>query len=244
MEAKNKAVETFLPVFSGFYNTFWQFQDDDILYSINQDRDNIGLSPIEWDCLEFNYPEYEIDTVQGVILELNDILSAYVDKIEFQKIQSPKTYNFKNDSVDVLITPKIDKIKSFIYANMEDFKLYLKNRYTSYDGFLSHYSNNVEDWKEYTDNFTDYGGSGHYLGSVLEFICQKNNIEELDIYYHVKENISEWEYITNYELCNNSLSCSKCNKLINDKETTDQAVKYKGVMGFYPSIIHCVDCIN
>lgn len=249
METKtlNKKFDTWLPVFSGFYNTIWEFDYDNVMYNINEDRQEKKLNSINSDILEIDNSQYEYDIVQSFIESLKIKLSDFIINIQFQKIKSPKEYNFVNDSVDVYIIPKIDKIKEYIYNYLEDYKIYLKNHYTGYDGFISHFSNNFEGWKEYTDNFTDYSTHGHYLGSILNFICESiDNINELElsIYYEVSENIYTSNYVTNYNKCITSLICSKCDKIIEDKNIIDKAKQYNDLMGCYPSKIYCIDCMN
>ena len=243
----NKKIDTWLPVFTGFYNTIWEFDYDNVIYNINEDRQELKLHPINTDILEVDDSQYEYDIVESFIESLKMKLSDFIIDIQFQKIQSPKEYNFVNDSVDVSITPKIDKIKEYIYNHLEDYKIYLKNQYTCYDGFISHYNNDFESWKEYTDNFTNYSKHCHYLGSVLNFICEslEDSTElELNIYYAVSESIYTGNYVTNYDKCVNSLICSKCDKIIEDKNIIDKSKQYNDIMGQYPSKIHCIECMN
>ncbi|MHA1382050.1 MAG: hypothetical protein ACTSRG_27070 [Candidatus Helarchaeota archaeon] len=241
---ENRKINTWLPIFTGFYNTIWQFQDDNTVYNINETRENNNLMPINWDVLDIDYKQYEYDIVQGIIEAVKSELSEYIESIEFQTIQSPQKYNFKNDSVDVAIIPKIENIRQCIYDNMDSFKIYLKNHYTSYDGFCSWYSNRVEDWESDTSEFTDFTVNGHYLGKILEFICEVENITEYDIYEYAKGDIYEDNYINNWDKCISCLICTKCNKLIENKDIIKIANKYKDKMNNYPNKIHCEDCMN
>lgn len=68
---------------------------------------------------------------------------------------------------------------------------YLK-RYKSCSGFISYYGYSFEEWIEYTHDFTDYSDKAHYLGSVLEFICQNEEITEEAMYYSLEVNASEF----------------------------------------------------
>lgn len=196
---KKTKIETFLPIFPGFYNTIFEFDDDNILYSINQDRQDSGLSEVNWDSLDIDYKQYESDS----ILELCNIIASelkdYVYNIELQKINNPKEYNYYNDSADVIIEPKPEAIQAFIYANKEKFTEYLKQRYTSYDGFISHYDNNLESWEADTNRFLDYSIDGHRLGAILEFIALVLNIDQENIYYQLQDVISEYNYINNID---------------------------------------------
>ena len=59
-------------------------------------------------------------------------------------------------------------------------KQYAKdNRYTSYDGFWSHYENDVDKWLETLDENID-----HKLGSMLEFLLEFDYRRRLLIVEH------------------------------------------------------------
>jgi len=192
-----KTNETFLPLFSGFYGTNWEFRFDNIEENIRESRHEKGLySDFNMDDLKIDYENYESDIVKNFAEALQDILCQhnFVYKIEVQKIVHPKTYNFSNDSVNVSIEYNAEALKDFIYSRHENFCAYLKARYTSRDGFFSHHSNDFESWETETNHFSDFSKNGHYLGAILEFVCHELEIEELDFYESVMENI----YFDNY----------------------------------------------
>jgi hypothetical protein len=190
--------ETYLPIFSGFYGTMFEFDYENIEYQIQQDRKEKGLLS-DFDELDIDNSQYEKDIVLKFCEVLQKELNHFVNKIELQSIYNPKEYNFANDSANVLIDININEISSFIYANKSAFETFLNGRYTSYDGFISHYNNDFESWEKDTKGFTDFSIDGHRLGSILDFIARMNDIKEYDIYENVIENIDTFEYIKNYE---------------------------------------------
>jgi hypothetical protein len=193
-------VKTYLPVFSGFYETQWQFDYDYIEDFINQERKDKGLfSDYNYDDLEINNASYEADIVKGIAKALQEDLSEFVSNIEIEKIVSPKAYNFSNDSADVIIEIIPNKIKDYIINHFEAFKTYLHSRYTSYDGFISHYDNNIDTWLEDTKNFTDFSIDGHRLGSILDFIARLEGIDNFSISESVLENIDALSYVENLD---------------------------------------------
>ena len=115
--------------------------------------------------------------------------------------------------------------------------------YTSYDGFISSYSNNFREWKQDTKDFTDYNINTHYLGSILHFICFILDINENDLYYDVMENISIWDYLINEKQCYNTPNCDYCKKFIEDPSILASINKYKNIMNKYPNKILCKNCI-
>jgi hypothetical protein len=194
--------ETFLPLFSGFYCTNWEFSFDNIEENIKESRHEKGLySEFDINDIKIDYENYENDIVKNFAEALQDILSEhkFVSKIIVQKIIHPKAYNFANDAVDVLVEYNAEAIKDFVYARHESFCAYLKTQYTSCDGFFSHYANDFETWENETNHFSDFSKNGHYLGSILEFICAELKIVEFDFYESVFENIYCPNYVENMD---------------------------------------------
>ena len=240
---KKQSISTFLPIFNGFYNTIFDStsQIDNEVYSINQERKDRGLSQIDYEALRFDNSNYEIAVSKELCKILESELSDYVTKIAYESLKKPKTYNFSNDSIDVIIEPKVKAIKSFIYANIEDYKTYLKKRYTSYDGFYSWYNNNFDSWKTDTNDFTNFSKNEHILGSILEFIAIKEGITEYTLYENLEVYVTE--FIENYQSLLDLPSCNKCNNIIEDKEVLKAKDKYFKIMNKNCTCL-CTDCLN
>jgi len=203
-------IKTYLPIFSGFYNTCWELDLDNVLYSLNQDRQDNGFySEIDYDMLDIDNESYELDIVKSFCDVLPDFMNDFINSIELEKIVSPKYYNFSNDSADVIIDINVYKIRDFIYSHKDNFIIWLKNKYTSCDGFISHYDNDFTSWEADTSNFTNFKINGHVLGSILDFIANELEVNELSIYESIMESICADMYITNYtellEYTDNSL---------------------------------------
>ena len=169
-------IGTWLPVFSGFYGTFW---DQDY---IEPETLVIDSSAVHQDYMEWivenvydhiDYDQYRYDVVETCINFINGELPEGMS-FEFERIVSPKEYNFTNDSVNVLLTytPKSwDIISKYIKDNKSDFETYIKDRYTSRPGFWSNYTNDVNEWLDIVDDLkkpVDYMHE-HQLGAILDF---------------------------------------------------------------------------
>jgi len=177
--------ETYLPVFTGFYETIWGYDYDLISEDYNVD-----------DIIDkIDNEQYEKDIIIEICNKLPEFYDGIIKGIELQQINYPKYYNFSNNSADILIDIDIKKLQKYMKNNLEKFDKYIRERYTSYDGFISHYSNDFNIWVNKTKNFTDFSINGHYLGSILDFIWYNMENEHLDLYYKVKDCISEYEYI-------------------------------------------------
>lgn len=183
--------ETFLPVFKGTYGNYWDDYNptDENGFDIPYERydldfraflKSIGKSMISW---------FESDTE---LLEL-----AGIESIEFQSSHSPAYYNFSNDSINVSITIKNEaKLLIYILENWDYFKKRIKEEHTSRDGFNSNQSNDINEWKDETNGFTDFSDNEYYLGFLLDVICEIENYNELDAYYDWCEMANEEEFVT------------------------------------------------
>lgn len=176
-----KIIKTYLPVFTGFYCTNFEPDEDNEINDINQNRKDKNLPEIGFDDCNFDYAEYRkevsIAVTKYIEKELKDL--NVLTSIRFEELISPKEYNFANDSINIeieLTEDNIKEIKKFLFDNLDEYKQYLIDNYTSYSGFVSFFPNTFEGWEELTKDFTDYNDKEHYLGSVLEFICQINEI--------------------------------------------------------------------
>lgn len=188
-----EAVKTWLPVFPGFYGTIFEPQEENEIYSINQERANNKLEPLKYDDIEFDYTQYYQDVCESVVelLESALIQHGVIESIKYECLSSPKEYNFYNDSIHVEIVPT-EKLSQYINDNWSLFVDYIKGRYTSRSGFISFFSNDAEEWKKETDNFTCFGQ--HELGSCLEFVCQNERIDDEYLYYGMEAYLSCVDY--------------------------------------------------
>lgn len=157
-------VKTYLPLFSGFYDSHWDepcFDGEEEIFDLPEG------SYFE----EFvNWNDYHTHIAKEMCNEVQYLLSDFVSNIEFECIRSPKYYNFENDSINCEITFNKPKVKQYLKDNFSLFKDYIKLMYTSRDGFISSYSNDATEWMKNWDE--------HKVGSILEFICKNEGHEE------------------------------------------------------------------
>ena len=169
--ANDKPIEikTYLPLFSGFYGTMWESDKSDFCYQ----------NDCTFDDLIVDDDAYNKDVVLG-ICDFVESNCPFITAVTFEKICSPKFYNFTNDSANVTITIKKREFKKYLNDNKESLDNYLRERYTSCSGFISSYGNSFEAWKDETNNFTNL--ENHYLGSLLDFYFFNEEITEDDCY--------------------------------------------------------------
>ena len=193
-----KNFETWLPLFVGFYNTYL---DGD------SDLDNeLSELDCEWDDLEVDYKEYQLDVSKWFVDKINRLVNDDLGincEINFQELSSPKYYNFSTDSINIDIkfsANSLKRIGELIADNFDDVKDIIKSNYTSCDGFISSYSNNILDWQMETNNWTDFSSNGHYLGKVLEMLLRvvDSDVDENVMTDFFDSGIYLSSYITNY----------------------------------------------
>lgn len=152
------AIETNIP-FCGFYYSVYDTEFDcqvDYLAEAIAEEHNVmqeAASDALFSCLDFNEAWQAVARLHvATWLEMfsDDLgVDLYTDH-EFAGCVSPKYYNFSTDRVFARVS--FDGVQTLFDRQKSDgFKVFgeiLKERFTSYDGFISHYSNQVAAWLE------------------------------------------------------------------------------------------------
>lgn len=148
-------ITTWLPKFPGFYESdlsFWI--DQELEYAIEGMREEVG--DLSWDEAyeklekDFDYRKAELAVAQGYLEVWSE---TYEVPASMVSIDSPREYNFTTDRLEIEVPEKflMDLGKRCIDGDLkEEFAETLKKWFTSYDGFMSFYSNDPEDeeWKD------------------------------------------------------------------------------------------------
>lgn len=184
-----KTIATWLPVFSGFYGTIWEPDETREIEYINEERENKGLEPLEFDAFEFDYEGYRQHCAKQFTNAMEDHLKGFVSGIEFERVRSPREYNFHNDAIDVKISltrENTKKIGEFLKEHEVEFQQYIKETYTSCSGFISFYPN---DAKVFVGKLNKALEHEHKLGAILQFIAtfEDGNDTELNLYYRCND---------------------------------------------------------
>lgn len=205
MKATTTKFETFLPLFTGFYETNFEADESNEFEYVSDMREEKGLNTITFDQFEFDYKGYYLEISKKCTSFLSDELKklGFVTCINFQSLHSPKEYNFSNDSINVKIElskKNIKTINAFLKANISEFEDFLTENYTSYSGFISFHSTNPKEWlpNEWIEK------PKHKLGAILGFICTMNEITEDDLLTAcegIRIEASNYEDLTEKEFC-------------------------------------------
>lgn len=188
-------IKTWCPLFPGFYNTIFEYdrESDDIDYYNQENGTNY-----QYEDFNFDYKDYEQRVGKAFIDKLEQELKYYIPdiKINFEAINSPKEYNFRNDSIYIELEINIETLIALIISDnekMEFAKQYFIDNYTSHPGFISFHSNKISDWLNinYINEEPDYR-----VGALLDCFC-RIVISEDDIIYWTDDQL----YI-NFDLMN------------------------------------------
>lgn len=191
--------KTFLPCFSGFYGTIWGVSDD-FAYQIKDELSELGYDVEDKDASDFydawDYIDFD-DRESDIIKEYTEYIASVlvnmglVQWVKLEKIVSPRQYNFRNDSANVIMfltDTNIANIKRYLKEHWEDFQTYLKDNYTSCDGFISFHSTDPFIW------YDEFMNDEHKLGSVLQFILS-NEYNEIEYEgYYDNESTNTFKY--------------------------------------------------
>ena len=258
---KNLIIETWAPIFPGFYGTYFDLdtKEDILIESVNECRIEKHLKGnVEFEHLDIDYNKFYVEFGKELCYFLEDNLSEFVTSIKFGSLNSPKEYNFRNDSYDCSVeisTNNIRKIRQIILANIAKYTNYIGTRYTSHDGFLSFHSTNMIDWG-YDVNTNQLKLKSvltdtHKIGALLNFICILKDIDE-ECLYESCYDVVDLELTE--ESANNSYNNNFCENCLvfYGKDTIPNIDKqrietYKKLMGKAPKVIPaniCPECLN
>jgi hypothetical protein len=204
-------IKTWLPVFPGFYNTLFDIGSRLYMFESQLKEHNLIQEDLKWNNACFNndvlkkcckWIKKELPVESGII------------GIKFESIQSPREYNFANDSCNIEIELDIETFSkwfnSYIEKNIEEWADHLADHYDSREGFISFYPSDAETWVELTNNYHFDGDKEdirrnykmtdgtHSLGRCLEFyLLNENKSAEDSMYYYVTDVICPENYIEN-----------------------------------------------
>lgn len=134
-----------LQSFVGFYDSIWS-PDDDIYYECIEEnlKEDVDFT--------FDYKQYQDDICKAYTevweFWMQEFISEDIE-LEFVEVVSPRYYNFENDSccVKIRLTQAAeDAIIAKIGKHRDQIAKWIKENHTSYDGFSSNLSNDIEQW--------------------------------------------------------------------------------------------------
>ena len=194
-----KKIESYLALFPGFYGT--HFDADEATDNTIQNFFEDGAD-IKYEDVEFDYNEYRNRVSMSAIGSVENYLKhdGFSIGIEFDKVYSPRYYNFSNDLIYCTYSVSdvdFERLIEYCKDNLSEFKMFLDDRFTSRSGFISFFSTEPNTWfDEYLVEDSDKFERA--FTSMLEFYLQEEG-------YTVDDMLSDCQgdcgYI-DYELLN------------------------------------------
>ena len=174
-----KTINTFLPVFNGFYGTYFGNAIDSEEESI---LDELELNS---DQVTFNTKQFTIDVAKECVGIFQDSFNRELGikmNVTFDSIYSPKFYNFSNDEIVVSIEisdEDLQTIKNAVKENEVEISEMIKDKYQSRDGFASATSTDFKDWMEDFENEHKFGTLLEMLSEVLQIVSEEEMIDRM-----------------------------------------------------------------
>lgn len=192
--AKDTRMITSIP-FDGFYES----------YSSERVDEALGVADGDYEYLKEENPQKEGETdtehakrIEKLFDEIYDAADfqamreeyarAYVDafakdnglKLEYEKLESPRFYNFTTDRIFCFIDPaEVGRLVSIV--DPVKLQALIKEKFTSYDGFSSNYSNDMKEW-----NIDAYLELDHnQIETIIECVTAEHVAEENKNYPYI-----------------------------------------------------------
>ena len=189
-------VQTFLPVFNGFYNTLFEDILDNAVDDAIEYYNEQNSTELNYDDFNFNFVSIQNEICKDAVIKIEDKLNeiGINCKIIYENLVSQREYNFSNDSINIEINfKKFSQVIEILEQNYDSFTQYIKDNYTSCSGFISSHSSYASDWikdlRENSENET------HKVGAVLNFILQEiEDYKDEDLYFDLCENYYEIDF--------------------------------------------------
>lgn len=197
-------VNGYLPIFPGFEYTIFEFDDDRLESDIQEDiRENRIVETISFDDLKIDYKQYCIDVSKQCVEYVENQLKSLnmIESIEFEKIQSPREYNFSNDEIHCVFNYDDDHKKNIIKyldENKNSFNDYILDNFSDRSGFMSFYTNDGEQWYDDFNN-NSFKNEGTQFSVILDFILGNEEENPIDEMYDSLRDICESDYVLNYD---------------------------------------------
>ena len=134
-----------LQSFAGFYDSIWE-PDTEIYYECERTGQEEDVD------FTFDYKQYKNDICEAYTEVWESWMQEFISEdieLEFVEVVSPRYYNFENDSCRVkirLTQAAEDAIIAKIGKHRDQIATWIKENHTSYDGFSSNLSNDIDQW--------------------------------------------------------------------------------------------------
>lgn len=186
-------LEINFPLFEGFYNSYLDLSENIEVgegeeFCMNEEQ----FDKIDWKSTNNNVSKFYLEYIKD---ELKDFFNEIgIINLDFVKVDSPKYYNYSSDklvcNIEVNKNKFITELQKYSFEAWEQF---LKDNFTSYDGFISFYTNDPNEWTELIEEKFDTDNV--IIEALLQFYLEQN--EE---FREIKENLFTNIFENTFEL--------------------------------------------
>ena len=138
------------------------------------------------DEVDYDFNEFTKVAGEACVNSLEDELYSHdvITNMDYVGMSSPRYYNYETDKVLIDVDYNfISLVKYCRHTNRDKFNQYLKNNYTSYDGFISFVENSInsfftKDWFNSHKNMAVQVMIEFYLTSEIDLDAHLQNMYE------------------------------------------------------------------
>lgn len=174
--------ETVVPFFPGFYESelSWMIDREEEYYLEENDK--------TWEEIQD-----EVDYHRGYLAISQAWLDAFCDEVgislKYKEVDSPREYNFTTDRLVAEIEMgELERIRKIVDSDWETLSRVIKENFTSRSGFVSFYSNDIDEWMEKDTDDLDHNEIMTYIQAYVEI---NHEPRELLDYIHDRSPVYE-----------------------------------------------------
>lgn len=189
-----------LPFFPGFYESDLE-NSDTSYWAIKEELDyyrnecDTPCKELTEDDFEFRYGDYEKDVRENWAAAWKENAPEIVLSMENVTMWSPRYYNFDHDRLyaDIELADNWQsKMRHFMTENYDWLKDRIYEDWTSYDGFMSFMSNDIDEWGDYLFKQLD----SRYISTMLGYMMYiANNEIRNDLVMYALDDIYAGSYV-------------------------------------------------
>ena len=205
MEKKKKfttVCDARLAGFEGFYCSIWSPDDDVYSYSVENDAE-------EDEDFTVDYKGYQNAVCEKYTEVWEGWMQQYIHediKLDFLQVWQPRFYNYVNDACEVRISLTHQAKKAIIEKainHRDKIAGWIRDNHSNADGFLTFWSNDIDDWGGWVLFNTNAYHQASYLAYMLYYIVKAELEEEgytddrpeIYAYDKVHDQVSAYSYI-------------------------------------------------
>ena len=169
--------------FQGFYESIHGINIDEAIESFFQDDEgNYHIPDNFWEKVDYKkiHLAYSKLYTESFFEHLKNEFDLELNSYEFSAAESPRFYNYETDRIFVSISLEdAEKILNIVDKN--ELNDLIKERFTSHDGFISHYPNSLSEWPESVSEWdlNQIGTLFDLFNTENEFVIMESKSDEI-----------------------------------------------------------------